>query len=228
MKRKVLFLLLPLVVMVPAIGKADPVNLCHQPGIHPTVQECLDDANSITPDKVNHPYLVKKEPIALMAYPLKYLTHTGAYAGGQPVVTANTQSTAASGGCDYAPPTPQSCHEYWAAAKWKSPPDGGSCCTYQIEWKLYFWTDANNKNVTSVYVKCIDHPQNGFAVERSCSTSWDPYANPNVGWYANYHYIFRACPYGPTVYMDDDIEAQAHANRSITGTWYHYEQPTYC
>jgi hypothetical protein len=177
-------------------------------------------------------------PFSVQAYAAKYFTHNGGFtadgasragmANAVPTATA-TASNADPTKCDPYPPNASSCFQYWAAARWKAPPDGGSCCTYKIEWKVIFWTNRNRSHVTSIFVSCRDHPQNGWAREVACSTGWEPYANPVVGWSAHYQYIFNACPWSVSRRDTDDIYAKVRAsNQSISGTWYRYEKPIYC
>lgn len=234
------FLLVP-VLLGGILAAPSPATACIEhvtcPGdpLHDPVPDLADVTKTVTAitNKVNNPNLVKRLAFSAVAYPAKYLRHSGGFAAGPPGVPnampAASAGAAASSGCEPYPPNAASCHEWWAAARWKSPPDGGSCCTYQIEWKIIFWTDRNNQRVTSMYVSCRDHPQNGWEKETNCSTSWEPYANPTVGWHAHYQYAVNPCPWSPGRRDTDDITATVRAsNRAITGTWNRYEKPIYC
>lgn len=219
-----ILLLLGGIVAAPSPGIACMENInCPDDPLYdpvPTLPNIANTVNAVKNTVGNAGSLVATR-FALTAYPMKYLKPTGTFLpGGHPGMTVNTQQAVASNGCDPYPPNAQSCHQWWAGARWDSPYREGA---YKIEWTIFFWTDQSNKYITATTVRCRDYPGNSWSTDYPCYTNADPYAAATIRWEAHYNYKQHLCPAAPSIYAHEDIYAQVSANRSISGTWVHDE-----
>lgn len=105
---------------------------------------------------------------------------------------------------EYKPPTPESCHGWWASKTYDIFGDG-SKLLYSVYFKVVFWTTKDNKVITQIsYVGCNTVPAKWMEA-KPCEPWNEPGSGASLDWRVKWFtWTNEYCPAYPT--QHDDVQ----------------------